>query len=349
MCVERPDQVEVVQPHPHAIVHDRPVSGVRERTESSRPAPELDIVIVNWNAGRLLRQCLDSLDQSGRRTSGQISITIVDNASSDDSVSSIACVPDVTVIQNAGNVGFATACNEGARCGSAPAILFLNPDTRVSTSAIESALAFFAAPGNEGVGILGIRLCNERGEPHCTTARFPTPWRLITQSMGLDRLWSTRFPPHFMLEHDHNLTRAVDQVMGAFLLTRRATFEALGGFDQRFFLYYEDVDLCLRARALGWQAMHFAEVSGFHLGGGTTSRIKLRRLFLLLRSRIQFVAKHYSHRSTLAVILAILALELPARVALWSARVCSRQTRNVAAAAQRHFHGLSTRLGRVHD
>ena len=93
---------------------------------------------------------------------------------------------------------------------------------------------------------------------------------LIGQSFGLDRILPSWFPPHFLSEWAHDTIRSVDQVMGAFLMIRRPLFEALGGFDERFFVYFEDLDLSLRARELGWTSVYLATAQAFHRGQGTT-------------------------------------------------------------------------------
>jgi GT2 family glycosyltransferase len=138
---------------------------------------------------------------------------------------------------------------------------------------------------------------------------------MVGQSIGLDRFLPRVFPPHFMVEWDHATTRSVGQVMGAFLVIRRDLFEELGGFDERFFVYYEDLDLCLRAHRAGWDVLHCAEATARHEGGGTTSQVKGRRLSYLLTSRVLFAAKHFSRAGAVAVISATLLLEPLARLA----------------------------------
>ena len=277
--------------------------------------PALDCVVVNWNSRDYLSRCVHSLSEARASSEACWKVVVVDNASTDGSATGLeANGLGLTVVQNRENLGFAVACNRGAREGCAPVILFLNPDMQIPAGAIDAALAFLDAPGNERVGIVGAKLTNGRGEVVRCAARTPTPARLVAQSAALDRLCPRLFPPHFMAEWDHSDTRAVDQVIGAFLMIRRPLFAALGGFDERFFLYYEDVDLCLRARVAGWTVMHFAGATAIHVGGGTTAHIKGRRLFHSLRSRVQFSAKHYGWAGVIVVVLAIVMLEVPARL-----------------------------------
>ena len=302
-----------------------PGSSRRPMSPSVAP-PSLDIVTVNWNSGDLLRDCVASLPAAlttGDMTGGFTleRMVVVDNASADGSADGLEAAALVagggplTVLRNPENRGFAAACNQGAAGSRADWLLFLNPDTRLSERSLAPALAFLAEPAQARTGILGIRLVDEAGRTQRSCARAPTPGRILAQAVGLDRLWPGLFPPHFMTEWDHLDSRPVDQVMGAFLLIRRSLFEALGGFDERFFVYFDDVDLCLRARQAGWEVVHFAGAEAFHKGCGTTDRVRDLRLFYALRSRILFAAKHFHPMAAGLVTAATLTVEPLTRLA----------------------------------
>ncbi len=247
-------------------------------SERTAAAPAVDIVIVNWNAGALLRDCVAALDASAMAP--RLNVTVVDNASTDGSADNCPIAGlRLSVIRNAENRGFAAACNQGAAAGHAPLLLFLNPDARVESHAIAQALDFLAEPAQAATGIVGIRLVDRQGRTSRTCARRPTVAAMLLRTLFLDRIVPWAVPPHFMTEWDHLDTRPVDQVMGAFLMIRRDLFARAGGFDERFFVYYEDLDLCLRAIDHGHAVMHFAKASAVHDGGGTTSPVKDRRLF----------------------------------------------------------------------
>lgn len=288
------------------------------------PAPSLAIVTVNWNSGGLLRACVGSLGQALSGSFRLERMTVVDNASRDDSADGLdaaagAGVP-LAVLRNAENRGFAAACNQGAAGSAADYLLFLNPDTRLSAASLAPALAFLEEPVNARVGALGVRLVDEAGRTQRACARAPTPLRLVAQGLGLDRAFPRLFPPHFMTEWDHADTRDVDQAMGAFLMIRRRLFEELGGFDERFFVYFDDVDLCLRVRRADWRIVHFAGAEAYHRGCGTTDQVRDVRLFYALRSRLLFAAKHFGPLSVAAVAAATLLLEPLARLALAALR-----------------------------
>jgi GT2 family glycosyltransferase len=212
-------------------------------------AARVDVVVVNWNGGALLRECLDSLrDAAG--AAPFFRVVVVDNASTDGSADALdAGAAPLVVIRNAQNRGFAAACNQGAAVGTAPYVLLLNPDAAVTREDLWRTLDFLDAPAQRGIGVCGVRLVDEAGAIARSCARFPSPGRTWAWMLGLDRVLPGRFPPHFMTEWDHASSRAVDQVMGAFFLVRRPLWEELGGLDERFFVYYEEVDFCLRARA----------------------------------------------------------------------------------------------------
>lgn len=271
----------------------------------------LDVVIVNWNAGDQLRACLASLAAS--EGAEHLRVVVVDNASSDGSAENLN-LPGLalTVLRNAANLGFARACNQGAALGSSDAVLFLNPDTQVSRDGIAIARARLDA--DPGTGIVGARLVDEAGRTHRTCARHPTGGSLIAHTLFLDRLLPGRVRPHFLLDWDHAETRPVDAVMGAFLMIRRPLLDRLGGFDERFFVYWEDADLCARASAAGFAVCHVAQAEIRHRGQGTTEAVKDRRLFYFLRAQALYAHKHHGRAAFLAVLTAALAVNLPVRL-----------------------------------
>ena len=137
---------------------------------------------------------------------------------------------------------------------------------------------------------------------------------MVGNSVGLDRLLPSVFPSHFVTEWAHDDTRTVDQVMGAFFLVRRSVFETLGGFDERFFVYYEDMDFAVRARKLGWSSVYLSTAQAFHRGQGTTDAATERRMFYFARSRVLYARKHFGALGALVVMLSTLLLEPIVRV-----------------------------------
>ncbi|GJD79124.1 hypothetical protein NBEOAGPD_2345 [Methylobacterium gregans] len=293
--------------------------------------PALDVVIVNWNGGALVQACVASL---ARAAAGlDLRVVVVDNASTDGSAEALEAFAHaglrpspppsagggrmtLRVVRNAENLGFARACNIGAAAGAADTVLFLNPDTRVDGPALLTARAALLA--DPRTGIVGARQIADDGTVERSCARAPTSASLLGQALALDRLGLV--PTHFMTEWDHAEDRAVDQVMGAFLMIRRPLLAMLGGFDERFFVYYEDVDLCRRAREAGFAVRHVAGAVIGHAGQGTTRQARAHRLSYILHARVQYAAKHHGRATALALLAASFLAEVPLRLAQAGAR-----------------------------
>lgn len=278
---------------------------------------ELDVVVVNWNAGQYLQACLQSLQEAARQVPGFLrQVYVVDNGSTDGSLQ--AALPmdaPPVVIQNRDNRGFAAACNQGAFAGDAPYILFLNPDATASAQALQGAIAYMDSPKNQQVGICGVRLLDEHGHISRSCSRFPSLARTWADTLGLSRLFPSRFESQRMADWSHDETANVDQVIGAFFLIRRSLFEQLQGFDERFFVYFEEVDLAYRAHLLGYSSTYLADLEAFHKGGGSSDNVKAMRLFYSTRSRLLYSIKHFSTPQAILVALLLLGVEPPIRLA----------------------------------
>lgn len=268
---------------------------------------KVHIVIVNWNSGDWLRRCLDSVAAYGAGLVDRV--VVVDNGSSDGSAALDPAAGPVEVVETGENLGFARASNLGAGGATAPLLLFLNPDAALGADTLARAVAFMESPEAAQVAICGIRLADEQGHTQRHCARFPIPRTFIGAATGLGRLFPKLFPPLLMEAFDHLESRRVDHVIGAFYLMRRELFERLGGFDERFFVYLEDLDLSLRAQQAGGQVHYLAEAVAFHKGGGTSEQVKARRLFYSLQSRILYAFKHFSRPKAWGVLAATLLIE----------------------------------------
>jgi len=274
----------------------------------------LDIVIVNWNSGEHLRECLATILSSGTQLPGRL--TVVENCSNDGSMDGVDELMDIEVLRPEKNLGFGGGCNRGAKQGKADFILFLNPDIRLRVDTLARLMAFLKSKQLErDTGIIGVQLIGPEGVLQRNIARFPEFRHLFARMLGLERMFPGRFPPHFRKDLDYSKTQGVDQVPGAFFLVRRVLFDALGGFDEGFFMYYEDVDFSYRARQAGWRTLYLADIAVDHTGGGTTESIKGQRLFYSLRSRLLYVRKHFGRGKAAIAALGMLTLELVSRCA----------------------------------
>ncbi|MDM0103694.1 glycosyltransferase family 2 protein [Variovorax sp. J22R24] len=272
----------------------------------------IDVVVVNWNAGGQLLQCVESIREFGEKTVS--SVTVVDNDSTDGSEECIERIQDVVLVRSGENSGFGRACNLGASRGEAEFLLFLNPDAALHAGTLREVMAFMRDPSNTQIGICGVQLIDGDGEVTRSCARFPSVRGFCSHAIGLDR-W---FPAvgNIMSEWDHANTREVNHVIGAFFLVRRKLFEALSGFDEQYFVYLEDVDFSRRSYRLGWRSVYLASANAFHAGGGTSRQIKALRLFYSLRSRLLYSFKHFSWLGAAFVLLVTLLFEPLSRSAL---------------------------------
>ncbi len=277
---------------------------------------KVSIIIVNWNAGPQLKTCIDSIIQFG----GDLveKIIVVDNGSVDGSELAVEAIPNVNLIRTGENLGFGKACNLGAKTADSDYLLFFNPDAALFEGTLTKVVNFMQEPANQAVGICGVQLIEENDQVSRSCARFPSTCRFLTHAVGLDRI----FPHlnHFMTEWDHLADRQVDQVIGAFFFVRCRLFEQLQGFDERFFVYFEEVDFSYRAHQAGWNTFYLADAQAFHAGGGTSNQVKARRLFYSLRSRLQYAFKHFSVPAALTVLFTTFFLEPLTRSVLALAR-----------------------------
>jgi len=286
----------------------------------------LDIITVNWNAGEQLKECLHSICTASREGFTLNRVVIVDNASTDGSLSGLEKLPlPLTIIRNDHNLGFAAACNQGATGSQADYLLFLNPDTQLFADSLSRPIAFMELPENGSLGICGIRLVDENGETTSCASRFPTMRIFIGITTGLSKVYPKLFPEHQMAPEELTTDQAVDQIIGAFFLVRRKLYEANRGFDERFFVYFEEVDLSLRLKQRGYLSYFIHGVTAYHKGGGCSEQVKSERLFYSLRSRLQFAAKHYSTVEYIMLLVLTLVIEQIARIAVAAAKASIAQ------------------------
>lgn len=232
----------------------------------------ISTIIVNYNAGEFLRSCVDSLLNCPLETE----VIVVDNASTDHSLDALAGLPNVQIIKNATNVGFATACNVGIRVASAPFLLFLNPDCFFKPDTLIRLLE--AMRFDERVGMVGGLLVNPDGTEQAGGRRaIPTPWRSFVRAFGLAR-FADRWPRLFFDFHLHkqplpNHNIEVEAISGACMMVRREAIQDVGEWDERYFLHCEDLDWCMRFRQKGWKILFVPSARVTHaLGVSSRSR-----------------------------------------------------------------------------
>jgi len=252
--------------------------------------PRLSIVIVSYHSRADLEGCLRSLSDAPPRTDHDI--VVVDNASTDGTPAYVReRWPLVRLIEAGGNVGFARANNLGIRATAGELVLLLNPDTVVPPGAIDALVAVLEA--HPDAAVAGPRLIDRQGRAELSFGGMIGPVAELRQKLlvvGNDR----GLPPfEAIVERLTRRSRIVDWVSGACLLIRRSDLEAVGLFDERFFLYTEDVDLCASIRARGRQVRFAAEVEIVHLRGRSGAGSPGATAAAYRRSRIAFYEKHH--------------------------------------------------------
>ncbi|GJM39954.1 MAG: glycosyl transferase [Ardenticatenaceae bacterium] len=232
---------------------------------------DLSIVIVNYNTRQLLDDCLASIF-AAEAPAGGLEIIVVDNASSDGSQAMVReKFPTVQLIASEVNRGFSAANNLGVGVANGRTILFLNSDTRVDANALAEPVAYLLA--NPTVGALTVRLIYPNGERDPDNHRgFPTPWNAICHFSGLSKLFpnNPRFNGYFQSYADMTRTHAVDVIAGSYMLMPMALCQELGGWDETYFFYGEDIDFCYRIRLAGYQIMYYPHVEVLHYKGASS-------------------------------------------------------------------------------
>jgi GT2 family glycosyltransferase len=254
---------------------------------------QLSIFVVSYNTRELTRECLRSILDSGLRA--EYEIVLVDNASADGSADMVASeFPSVRLIRSPDNLGFAAGNNLARRHARGERLLLLNPDTRVLPGAIDRLLAFSQA--HPEAGITGGRTLNDDGSLNPWSCRGrPTPWSLFCQASGLTTAFrfSPLFDPQSLGRWQRDSVREVDVVVGCFFMISRELWDALGGFDPVFFMYGEETDLCLRARAQGYRPMITPDAAIVHHGAASEPS-EAHKLVRLLAAHVTLFRKHWS-------------------------------------------------------
>lgn len=254
---------------------------------------QLSIIIVNYKVPLFVEQCLASLRQATRQL--QVEIFVVDNNSDDGSVAYLQPLfPEVNFIAKAHNIGFACANNDALWRCKGEYVLFLNPDTIVAEDALEKSLVYMQT--HPRCGGLGIHMLDGAGRFLPESKRgFPTPATSLYKQLGLYKLFpkSPRFARYYMGHLPEHSTAEVDVLAGAFMLLRKSVLDTIGGFDEKFFMYGEDIDLSYRIQQAGFYNVYFADASIIHFKGESTAKGSLNYVRVFYQAMQLFVQKHF--------------------------------------------------------
>lgn len=279
---------------------------------------DVSVVIVNWNACDVLADCLRSIRE--QTPSIACEVIVIDNASTDGSVEMVRRdFPDVHLIANEDNLGFAAANNQGMRAAQGRYVLLLNPDTVILDRAIEKNVAF--ADARSDAGVVGVKTL--RGDRRLTRNCFQYSGllNLAIATSGLNKA----FPTHRFWSRerygwwDYNSIRTVDVVAGCYMLVRKEVIDSVGGMDEQFFMYGEEMDWCRRITRAGWKIYFQPDACIIHYGGLSAAQNPNSMQMEQRKSYLYYFRKHYGRLSVLLA-RSILLGGGTFRLAYWSGR-----------------------------
>lgn len=292
---------------------------------------DLSIIIVNWNTRDMLRDCLASVEAGLGPL--QAEILVVDNGSTDGSIQMLMDrFPDLNLIANPTNRGFAAANNQALARATGRHVLLLNTDTLVHGAVLPDAVRWL--DDNPQVAVLGPRILNRDGTVQGSASAFPSLYRLARQTLGLHK----REAPNQGQTGPHR----AEVISGCAMFVRRAAMAQIGLLDESFFFYGEETDWCRRFDRAGWGVVYAPLGEITHFGGGSVRRLNHRRDLMLTEGTVRLHAKHYGPAGGLACF-ALLALFNISRALGWSALALVRRPQ--AATRARHFLGVVAGLG----
>jgi N-acetylglucosaminyl-diphospho-decaprenol L-rhamnosyltransferase len=342
------------------------------------PSPDLSIIIVSWNVRELLRACLASLTKDERpKTKDRLSssfvlrpssveIIVIDNASSDGSAAMVAAeFPQVRLISSADNRGFTGGNNQGIAAALGRYIFFLNPDTVVTGDALATMVGYMEE--HPDVGVVGPQLRYGDGSLQSSRRRFPTFGSALFESTPLawhwpDNPWARRYRMEDQvagLRSQESKSRGRDEVaedlpdsagedvdwlVGAALLTRRSVLDQVGGFDEGYFMYSEELDWCRRVKTAGWRVVYLPAAQIVHYEGKSSEQVVAARHIRFQTSKVRYFRKFHGRLAATALrtfLLAAFAAEWALETVKWllgSKRLLRRE--RMAAYAQLLASGL---------
>jgi N-acetylglucosaminyl-diphospho-decaprenol L-rhamnosyltransferase len=297
-------------------------------------APDISVIIVTWNVRQLLEECLRALCSPEVREDLQLEVIVVDSASTDGTSEWLSNQPGIKPFRLEENVGFGRANNVGMQAARSEHLLLLNPDTVPQPGCLKPLLQF--QRDHATAGIVSPRLLNKGGTLQRAAFRFPTlrmhmidlfplpkwvPGRIRTRIA--DSRLNGRYPEELTAREPFK----IDHPLGACMLVSREAYSKAGGFDERIFMYSEEIDLTLRYQAAGYECWQVPSSSVIHLGGQSTGQAPARMKKALWRSRLYLYRKHYARWAQIGIRLLLLLSQSIDLVSLVARRVFGKVTR----------------------
>ncbi len=306
-------------------------------------ASDISVVIVNWNTRTLLARCLDNLFADADSHHVAVQVIVVDNASRDDSLDMLRTTyPRVTCIDNGTNVGFARANNQAVTLADASLLLLLNSDAAVQPGALRAIIDYMAR--RPSVGIAGLQLLNDDLSLQPSGKRFPTLLSTVISLFPVPVQWRAAYDRQ-RNQRDYVETISVDEVSGAAMVVRRDLWRTLGGFDEHFYFFGEDVDLCWRAKEAGSTVAYLSTARAIHSWGGARAKIpSIRQGLMSQRAQYMLIRTHRPAWQA-AALKVFLLLFTAARLTRYLIQRAIRQDITTATKAHLYARELSSLFG----
>lgn len=277
---------------------------------------DISIIIVNWNTKDLLCNCIYSILKQNIKP--QIEIIVVDNGSTDGSVDMVQQeFRKVQLIKNTDNNGFASANNQGVKIARGRYLLFLNSDTILLDDTLNNIKSF--ADKHSKIGAIGCLVYNKDGTIQPSCMAFTSFFNILSRAFYLHRIFpkSKIFANADMTWFGYDEVKEIDAVKGCFIFIRHETFIAVGLFDERYFFYGEDMDLCYRLKRVGFKNLFFPSTKIIHFGGSSIKGYEYWFSLVLWASKLKFIKKHFG-RIKYAMCYSAVTLLFAVRVCVWS-------------------------------
>ena len=254
--------------------------------------PDVSVIIVNWNTKQYLINCLHSVINI---TGGYLQdLVVVDNSSTDGSAEAVENqFPQVKLIRNKENLGFAKANNIGIRASTGLYLCLINSDVIVQDGCIEKLINFM--DHHPETGLCGPRILNPDLTLQVSCRHFPSIWNNICQALGLNKLFpkSAFFSEPFMKYWAHDEIKNVDVLSGCFWMIRREASDEVGLLDEDFFIYGEDIDWCKRFHKAGWDVVFYPDAEVIHIGGASSANAPIKFYLEMQKADLQYWRKHH--------------------------------------------------------
>jgi len=252
---------------------------------------DVSVIIVSWNAKNFLIKCIQNLLKSVKQYT--MEIIVVDNSSDDGSGASVREIfPNVYLVENEKNEGFARANNIGIDIAGGRYVALVNSDIEVIDDCIKLLLSFMEK--YQDIGVLGPRILNKDRTLQASCRKFPGVWNAVCEALGLNNIFpkSEHFSGEEMFYFNHEEVREVDALSGCFLMVRKEAIAQVGGLDEKFFIYSEDIDWCKRIKMAGWKIIFCPEAQAIHYGAGSSRNAPEKFLIEQKKAILQYWQKH---------------------------------------------------------